>query len=314
MKKNKIIFMKYLKELFRSENFNISFNSLEKNKSQRMKNDTTFVILFLLIPYAFSFLDTIFPSANRLLMFVLITIIKLGLYLVGYYLISPRKRMWLKNNGGNAFFWGLFFLQGLWALLTIIIDYSTNDAETIQLIGIIFTDIFRILVVIIVLFSSPGLRKDIKKVVFYRLPFILVIVMLFFALTMAGSPLFNLINNIITGGTTSTNQSAIDTIFSNNDFRTYWLLMTVAFMAPIYEEIVYRHSLMLIIDTKWLRFLVPFLHFVFVHVSKNYSQDFIHSFLYVWISFLFTGIMFIKRNVAYSISCHSFINQMTFFL
>ena len=313
MEKRKVIFLKFIKEVFRSENFNISFHSLEQNKSKQMKNDTTFVILFLLIPYAFSFLDTIFPSANRLLMFVLITIIKLGLYLVGYYLISPKKRMWLKNNGGNAFFWGLFFLQGVWALLTIIIESNTKDAEMIQLIGIVFTDIFRILVVFIVLFSSPGLRNDIKKVIFYRLPLVLVIVMLFFLLAMAGNPLFNLINGLITGGTTSANQSTIDTIFSNNDFRTYWLLMSVAFMAPIYEEIVYRHSLMLIVDTKWLRFLVPFLHFVFVHVSRNYSQDFIHSFLYVWISFLFTGIMYIKRNVTYSISCHSFINQMTFF-
>ena len=313
MKKRKVIFLKFIKELFHSENFSISFHSLEQNKFKRMKNDTTFVILFLLIPYVFSFLDTIFPSANRLLMFVLITIIKLGLYLVGYYLISPKKRMWLKNNGGNAFFWGLFFLQGVWALLTIIIQSNTEDKEIIQLIGIILTDIFRILVVFIVLFSSPDLRNEIKKVIFYRLPLILVIVVLFFLLTMIGNPLFNLINSLIAGGTTSTNQSVIDGIFNNNDFRTYWLLISVAFMAPIYEEIVYRHSLMLIVDTKWLKFVVPFLHFVFVHVSKNYSQDFIHSFLYVWISFLLTGIMFIKRNVTYSISCHSFINQITFF-
>ncbi len=298
------------KKWFLKDNLNVPFVFKDTTKMESIVNDITFIMFFLFIPYFLSFTNDMFPNGEATLKYLIVTLIKSVMYVIGYLSIKKNRRIWLAKNGGNAFFIGIFFTD----LVIPLIFYFTSSfvsASALNSLTTIISGSSRIIVIVLVFVMATPLRKSIKYALLRKLPLVIGFAIIGYIVILNLNPLFQIISKSINGGTTPANQQGIDVTLNQKDFETYLLIIFVAVLAPIYEEIVYRHSLMIIVDNKVLKFLVPFFHFAAIHVIQTYRQDFSHIFDYLLASFVFTTIMYIKRNVTYPMAIHALSNQIT---
>lgn len=132
-------------------------------------------------------------------------------------------------------------------------------------------------------------------------------------LSYAGSYIGGLITMIFTGGSTSDNQTAINGILSSN--YAIPMMIFIAFIGPIVEELVFRKSLHGIMRylkfPVWLIILISSLLFGAIHINFNSLKDIIHILQYSAIG-VGLGIMECKtKNIVPCIIAHMFINALS---
>lgn len=116
----------------------------------------------------------------------------------------------------------------------------------------------------------------------------------------------------------STNQEGINTLLSSSKY-SYWIMLPIiGFIAPICEELVFRHSIFKICKNDTISIIVSSALFCLIHMThqEGSARDFIAVALgYLAAGFSFSFIyIYSKKNIWITIICHMINNIISLLL
>lgn len=124
-----------------------------------------------------------------------------------------------------------------------------------------------------------------------------------------------ILNNIINGGETSTNQESINTVAKYDVYNYIILFVTAVFIGPIVEEVVFRQAFFDVINKPLPALIISSLFFASIHIHAG-DGNLLHMII-VAIPYFASGIVFGltyekgSRNIWLPILVHSISNAIS---
>jgi len=186
-----------------------------------------------------------------------------------------------------------------------IINYDTSKlSNTFITLYTVGAEIFVILLIIL-LFKKElikqfnDFKKNKKKYFdkYFKFWFLLLI------LTMISNAIIMALNS----GEIANNEEALNKLFTNNPIYVYFLSVLIA---PVIEELVFRHSIRKIFKNDWLFIIISGLFFGFMHVlgQADKLSEYLYIITYSIPGFIFAYIYAKSKNIYNPISLHMFHN------
>ncbi|WP_342260628.1 type II CAAX endopeptidase family protein [Spiroplasma endosymbiont of Notiophilus biguttatus] len=319
---------------------NINSNNLEKNEqkqsfidkftSKSLSCDDTnnfnfktaswtltiiYLISFIIIPILYSLIktyavkDTSQSSFLSLFIFSLLPIFGLVVSL------GIDWETMIKKGGWAAYSHSVFgFISVVFVLLFFIatkVISGKNDDVTSLATTFLIQQLFQLLGSILVLIFCRSLLERIITTLKEAKLDLITWVTIFAVIGSVLNVIFNIIPNfsqfnMLTNNNTSKNQDVLN-LLMNSPYGIFVLVLSTIFIAPINEEISYRHGTFTIVRYRWLAYVASLIYFPSMHVMNSGDWNNIIGYLgfsiILPLLFIMTG-----GNTTYTIGLHAFSN------
>lgn len=320
---------------------NINSNNLEKNpKKQLLINKITskplscndnnnfnfktaswtltiiYLVSFIIIPIFYSIIktyaikDTSEGSFLSIFIFSLLPIFALVVSLGFDYETMVKKGGWAAYSHSIFGFFSMIFVY-LFFVATKVISGKNNDVTSLATMFLI-QQLFQLVGSILVLIFCRSLRERIittlKEAKLDLLTWITIFAILGSILNIAFNliPKFSEVNMLAGNNNTSKNQDVLN-LLMNSPYGIFVLIVGTVFIAPINEEISYRHGTFTIVRYRWLGYLASLIYFPAMHVID--SGDWNNIIGYLGFSIILPLLFVMTRgNTTYTIGLHAFSN------
>lgn len=267
-----------------------------------------YLFSFIIIPIFYSLIKSyvLIPTPDEFFDILFFNFIPI----LGLLISLPLDtKVMIKNGGWAAYSHPIFGLIGaifigIFLTSTHLISDNKHDL-TSQSIIFLVGQLFQLLGSILVLVFSKSLRQRIINTFKMEKLDLMTLVTIFVVIATILDIVINLIptTNQNDG---SENQNKLN-LLTKTPLGIISLLIGTVFIAPISEEISYRHGIFTIVRYQWLGFLASFIYFPAMHVMWN--GDWINIKGYLAISVLLPLIFIMKKgNVTYTIAMHASLN------
>lgn len=316
---------------------NINSNNLEKQSwidkfiSKELSSDGTnnfnfktaswtltiiYLVSFIIIPIFYSIIktyaikDTSEGSFLSLFIFSLLPIFGLVVSLGLDYETMVKKGGWAAYSHSIFGFLSVIFVY-LFFIATKVISGKNNDVTSLAT-EFLIQQLFQLLGSILVLIFCRSLRERIITTLKEAKLDLLTWVTIFAVIGSILNIVFNLIPkfsevNILAGNNnTSKNQDVLN-LLMNSPYGSFVLVLGTIFIAPINEEISYRHGTFTIVRYRWIGYLASLIYFPAMHVMDN--GDWNNIIGYLGFSIILPLLFVMTRgNTTYTIGLHAFSN------
>ncbi|WP_395472910.1 CPBP family intramembrane glutamic endopeptidase [Spiroplasma endosymbiont of Nomada rufipes] len=319
---------------------NINSNNLEKNEqkqsfidkftSKSLSCDDTnnfnfktaswtltiiYLISFIIIPILYSLIktyavkDTSQSSFLSLFIFSLLPIFGLVVSLGIDWETMIKKGGWAAYSHSVFGFISVVFVL-LFFIATKVISGKDDDVTSLATTFLI-QQLFQMLGSILVLIFCRSLRERIINTLKEAKLDLITWVTIFAVIGTILNIIFNIIPkfsefNMLTSNNTSKNQDVLN-LLMNSPYGIFVLVLSTIFIAPINEEISYRHGTFTIVRYRWLAYAASLIYFPSMHVMD--SGDWNNMIGYLGFSIILPLLFIMTRgNTTYTIGLHAFSN------
>ncbi|WP_338979146.1 type II CAAX endopeptidase family protein [Spiroplasma endosymbiont of Panzeria rudis] len=319
---------------------NINSNNLEKNEqkqsfidkftSKSLSCDDTnnfnfktaswtltiiYLISFIIIPILYSLIktyavkDTSQSSFLSLFIFSLLPIFGLVVSLGIDWEDMIKKGGWAAYSHSVFGFISVVFVL-LFFIATKVISGKDDDVTSLATTFLI-QQLFQLLGSILVLVFCRSLRERIITTLKEAKLDLITWVTIFAVIGTILNIIFNIIPkfsefNMLTSNNTSKNQDVLN-LLMNSPYGIFVLVLSTIFIAPINEEISYRHGTFTIVRYRWLAYAASLIYFPSMHVMD--SGDWNNIIGYLGFSIILPLLFIMTRgNTTYTIGLHAFSN------
>lgn len=320
---------------------NINSNNLEKNPekqllidkftSKSLSSDNTnnfnfktaswtltiiYLVSFIIIPIFYSIIKTYAiknisqSSFLNIFIFSLLPIFGLVVSLGLDYKTMVKKGGWAAYSHSIFGFLSVVFVY-LFFIVTKVISGKSDDVTSLAT-EFLIQQLFQLVGSILVLIFCRPLRERIittlKEAKLDLLTWITIFTVLGSILNIVFNliPKFSEINMLASNNSSSKNQDILN-LLMNSPYGIFVLIMGTIFIAPINEEISYRHGTFTIVRYRWLGYLASLIYFPAMHVMDN--GDWNNIIGYLGFSIILPLLFVMTRgNTTYTIGLHAFSN------
>lgn len=319
---------------------NINSNNLEKNEqkqsfidkftSKSLSCDDTnnfnfktdswtltiiYLISFIIIPILYSLIktyavkDTSQSSFLSFFIFSLLPIFGLVVSLVIDWETMIKKGGWAAYSHSVFGFISVVFVL-LFFIATKVISGKDDDVTSLATTFLI-QQLFQLLGSILVLVFCRSLRERIITTLKEAKLDLITWVTIFAVIGTILNIIFNIIPkfsefNMLTSNNNSKNQDVLN-LLMNSPYGIFVLVLSTIFIAPINEEISYRHGTFTIVRYRWLAYAASLIYFPSMHVMD--SGDWNNIIGYLGFSIILPLLFIMTRgNTTYTIGLHAFSN------
>ena len=325
-------FKSWIHIFIKKENENVIFERVTKaNYWNGLIFDGVFFLLFIIAPLILASLSEFPKIPNTPTLYIVNFSLLLVIYSCGILIYWKHDHVGLIRNGGIGFFIALIVMNLLIPIIRLIIDQSIVDSNLVLKAQVLLTDLAKVIIIIVLMKISFPLLLDIKQMILHKLIVLLVVTTITVGLFFAINPLFSLLNQTLNSHSVlpnhlvkndyykgnffiipdvgNYNKNFIANIILKGDFFSYWTIIFIALITPLFYELVFRYSIMVLMKTNIMKFTVPALYFIVILLINNKNvQDMTHFFYYLWWSIILTTVLFIKKNIVVSALSSNFIS------
>lgn len=274
-----------------------------------------YLISFIVVPILYSLIKTYAIKDSNVVSFLSLFIFSL---LPIFGLIISLGLDWetmIKKGGWAAYSHSVFgFISIVFVYIffiaTKVINGKENDVTSLAT-EFLIQQLFQLLGSILVLIFCRSLRERIittlKKAKWDLLTWVTIFAVIGSILNL----IFNIIPkfsefNMLTNNNSSKNQDALN-LLMNSPYGIFVLVLGTIFIAPINEEISYRHGTFTIVRYRWLGYVASLIYFPAMHVMENGDWNNIIGYLGFSITLPLLFVM-TRGNTTYTIGLHAFSN------
>lgn len=233
-------------------------------------------------------------------------------FIVSLAIDSPTM---IKKGGWAAYTHCIFgfisvIFVSIFLVSTKVISGKSDDVNSLAPM-FLFQQLFQLLGSILVLTFCKSLRTRIIATIKNAKLDLVTWVTIFTMIGIVFNVLINLIpqftsNNFLTNSDSSKNQDTLN-LLMKSPYGIVSLIIGTIFLAPLNEEISYRHGTFTIVRYRWLGYVASLIYFPSMHVMNG--GDWNHILGYSAAGTLFPMLFVMTRgNVTYTIGLHAFSN------
>lgn len=275
-----------------------------------------YLVSFLVIPILYSLIktyavkDTNQSSFLSLFIFSLLPIFGLVVSLCIDWKTMIKKGGWAAYSHSVFGFISVVFIL-LFFIATKVISGKADDVTSLATTFLI-QQLFQLLGSILVLIFCRSLRQRIittlKEAKLDLVNWVTIFAVIGSVLNIIFNiiPKFSQFNMLTINNNTSKNQDVLN-LLMNSPYGIFVLVFSTILIAPINEEISYRHGTFTIVRYRWLGYIASLIYFPSMHVMDNGDWNNIIGYLGFSITLPLLFIM-TRGNTTYTIGLHAFSN------
>lgn len=296
------------KPLTSDENYSFNF------KTAKWSLTIIYIVCFIAIPILYSIIKAyaFHNKSNSFLdIFIYYLLPILGLIIS----LAIDSKTMIRKGGWAAYTHCIFgFISVIFVSIflvgTKVISGKSDDVNSIATMFLI-QQLFQLLGSILVLVFCKSLRARIIATIKSAKFDLITWVTIFTVIGIVFNVLINFIPqftniNVLTDSDSSKNQATLD-LLMKSPYGIFTLILGTIFIAPLNEEISYRHGTFTIVRYRWLGYIASLIYFPSMHVMDG--GDWNHILGYLALGTLLPLLFVMTRaNVTYTIGLHAFSN------
>ncbi|WP_375317202.1 CPBP family glutamic-type intramembrane protease [Spiroplasma endosymbiont of Virgichneumon dumeticola] len=296
------------KALTSDENYSFNF------KTAKWSLTIIYIVSFIAIPILYSIIKSYAfhnKSNDFLDIFIYYLLPILGLIVS----LAIDNQTMIRKGGWAAYTHCIFgFISMIFASIFLIstklISGKSDDVNSIATMFLI-QQLFQLIGSILVITFCKSLRARIIATIKGAKLDLITWITIFLVIGTVLNVLINLIpqftsTNLLTDNDTSKNQDNLN-LLMKTPYGIFSLILGTIFIAPLNEEISYRHGTFTIVRYRWLGYVASLIYFPSMHVMDG--GDWNHIVGYLAIGALLPLLFVMTRgNVTYTIGLHAFSN------